>query len=324
MPDEALRGRPSRACEDAGMPNAEHRAMVRRRAVLAAALAGSVVTLSGCGIRLESDAPHIPGFKKQGPPADQKALERLLFMLRKTATAAESAPPSDTWAGKLEAMHLAQAKRLTEVMSTQGMEVPTYHHSSSGANGDLVDYKSAERINARQIGSLAGLTTRNLPMAASIAVTQNAAAQILGGYAEPSGGSVPKADQVKAILPSLRAAIYAFEEIIAKTPLEQRKRAEATLTALRATRATWEASLGKDVPVAPDGFTLPVQPTTDAHRRTLAQRVLGDLVDACAGQVVATRSDRGAFIGLTTLWADATAQLWRWGAKPAPFPGLAD
>lgn len=304
------------------MPNAEHRAVVRRRAVLAAALASSVATLSGCGIRLESDAPHIPGIKKQGPPADQKTLERLFFMLRKTATAAGSAPRSEKWAGKLEAVHLAQATRLTEVMSTQGMKVPIYHDSSTGASGDLVDYQSAERINARQIGSLAGLTTRNLPMAAAIGVTQNAAAQILGGYVEPSGGTVPKADQVTAILPSLRAAIYAFEEIIAKTPLKQRKTAERTLTALRATRATWEASLGKEVPASPDGFVLPVQPTTDARRHQLARRVLSDLIDACAGQAVATRGDRGAFIGLTTLWADATAQSWRWGAKPVPFPGL--
>lgn len=304
------------------MPNAEHRAIVRRRAVLAAALTGSVATLTGCDIRLESDAPHIPGIKQQAPPADQARLQRLFLMLRKTATAAAAASGSDAWAKKLRAMHLAQAKRLSEVMSTQGMKVPSYHYRSDGAHRDLVDYKSAERINGRQIGSLAGLTARNLPMAASIAVTQNAAAQILGRYAEPSGGTVPKADQVTAILPSLRAAVYAFEEIIAKTPLKQRTRAEATLTTLRAARASWEASLGQHVPTSPDGYALPVQPTTDPRRRTLAQRVLTDLIDACAKQVTATRSDRGAFIGLTALWADTTAQSWRWGATPAPFPGL--
>lgn len=304
------------------MPNAEDRATLRRRAVITAALAGSVATLSGCGIRLEGDAPHIPGIKKQEPPVDQKPLERLFFMLRKTATATTDAPESDPWAAELRAMHLAQAKRLTEVMSTQGMKVPNYHYSSTGAHGDLVDYRSAERINARQIGSLAGLTARNLPMAAAVAVTQNAAAHVLGGYVEPSGGTTPEAEQVRAILPSLRSAIYAFEVIIAKTAMNERKTAEATLTPLRATRATWEASLGKDVPPSPDGFTLPVQPTTDARRRALAQRVLTDLISACADQVAATRGDRGAFIGLTTLWADATAQSWRWGAEPAPFPGL--
>ncbi|HWC23105.1 MAG TPA: DUF4439 domain-containing protein [Flexivirga sp.] len=305
------------------MPIAEQRAMVRRRAVLAAALAGSVAGLSGCGIRLESDAPHIPGIKKQGPPPDQKPLEQLFFALRKTATAAASAPAADLWAGKLGTMHLAQAKRLTAVMSTQGMKVPSYHYSSSGASGDLVDYKSAERINARRIGSLTDVTERNLPMAAAIAVTQNAAAHVLGEYVEPAGGSVPKTAVVEAILPSLRAAAYALEVIIAKTPLDARKRAEATVTMLHATRATWEASLGKDVPPSPDGFTLPVNPTTDDARQKLAQRVLTDLITACAGQVTATRGDQGAFIGLTTLWADSTAQLWRWGAAPAPFPGLA-
>ncbi|WP_446665520.1 DUF4439 domain-containing protein [Flexivirga sp. B27] len=310
------------------MPNAPHRATVRRRAILAAALAGSLGSLTGCGIRLESDAPHIPGIKTQGPPPDQKSLRRLQDELDAAIRAAsktsssESKSESSAWAGKLATLHRTQRRRLAAVMATQGMTPVSTASPSSRPNTDLGPLHSVEQEAARGIGSLASLSARNLPMAASIVVTQSAGADLLGHPAESSGGKPPNADQVTAILPSLRAAIYAFEEIIAKTPLKDRKRAEATLTPLRATRATWEASLGKDVPQSPDGFALPVQPTTDARRRTLAQRVLTDLIDACAGQVVATRADRSAFVGLTALWADATAQLWRWGATPTAFPGL--
>lgn len=302
------------------MPNVDRRATVRRRTFLTAALAGSLVGLTGCGIRLESDAPHIPGIKKQGPPADQAVLRTLWKQL--DAAIGTAALDSSGWATKLGAVHRAQRTRLTQVMATQGMTPPAHKALPSGPTVDLAGLFFVEQQGARQIGSYADLTTRNLPMAAAITVTQNAGAQLLGHGIEAKGGSVPKPAVVQAILPSLRAAAYASEVIIAKTPLDARKRAEATVTMLHAARATWEASLGTDVPPSPDGYRLPVSPTTDTARQKLAQRVLTDLVTACAGQAATTRGDRAALIGLTALWADATAQLWTWGAAPTPFPGM--
>lgn len=302
------------------MPNAEHRAALRRRTVLAAVFTGSVAGLTGCGIRMESDAPHIPGIKKQGPPADQAVLRKVWKQLD---TAIEiAAPESSAWAEKLATIHRAQRARLTQVMATQGMTPPAHTPRPTGPNVDLAPFYQVEREAAAQAGSYVTLSTRNLPMTAAITVTANAGATMLGHGIRVTGGTVPKMPVVQAILPSLRAAIYALEVIIAKTPLDARKRAQTTLTTLQATRATWEASLGKDVPTSPDGFTLPINPTTDAARQKLAQRVLHDLSTACADQVTATRGDGGAFIGLTTLWSDATAQLWTWGATPTPFPGL--
>lgn len=305
------------------MPINDHRAVAGRRAVLAAALTGSVVGLTGCGIRMESDAPHIPGVKKQGAPADEAVLRKVLRTV--AWGAALAATESSTWAKHLAKVHRAQRDRLTKVMATQGMTpspAPTGGGSGTVSETSLAPLDQFEHGAAGEMKLLVALSARNLPMAAAIAVTHAAAAQVLGAPDEPSGGEAPKAVVVEAILPSLRAAVYALEVIVAKTPLPDRKKAEATLTTLRVTRATWEASLGKDVPPSPDGFTVPVNPTTDASRQKLAQRVLSDLVAACAGQVTATRGDRSAFIGLTTLWSDATAQLWKWGATPTPFPGL--
>ncbi|MFC6707709.1 DUF4439 domain-containing protein [Flexivirga alba] len=300
------------------MPNADQRAMLGRRALLAAVLTGSVAGLAGCGIRMEGDAPHIPGIQKQGPPPDQATLRVLVTSI----DTAISAAGHSAWETTLAGVHRAQRTRLLAVMATQGMTPAATTAQPTGPAVDPGAMFRFEQAGARAIGSLMTLSARNLPMAAAIAVTQNAGAALLGHRVAVNGGVVPKPAVVQAILPSLRAAIYAFEVIIAKTPLKARKRAEATLTGLHAVRATWEASLGKDLPTSPDGFTLPVQPTTNARRQQLAQLVLTDLVDACAGQVTATRSDRGGFIGLTTLWADSTAQLWQWGAKPTPFPGL--
>lgn len=299
---------------------AEERALVRRRALLVAALAGSVAGLTGCGIRMATDAPHVPGIKKKGPPADQAALRKLWKHLDTTIQVAELDPSA--WGKKLARLHKDQRARLTAVMATQGMTPPEHRIIPTGPTVHLGGLSSLEQAGARQTGSYVTLSARNLPMAAAISVSENAGAQLLGHGIRLTGGRMPKPAVVEAILPSLRAAVYAFEVIIAKTPLHARKGAEATLTMLHAARATWEASLGAKVPAAPDGFKLPVNPTTDATRRQLAQRVLTDLIDACAGQATATRVSPGALIGLTTLWADATAQLWRWGAKPTPFPGL--
>ncbi|GAB3496166.1 ferritin family protein [Flexivirga lutea] len=302
------------------MPSASQHATVRRRAVLGAALAGCVATLTGCGIRLERDAPHIPGIKTQGPPPDQTVLRRLLDSLDASINAA--ATDTAAWAAKLAALHRAQRTRVTAVMATQGM---TPSASTAAPSGPAVDPGALfrfEQAGARAVGTLADLSHRNLPMAAAVAVTQNAGASLLGHGVEVSGATVPKAAVAQAILPALRAATYALEVIVAKTPLDQRTRAEDTVTMLHATRARWEAALGSDLPLPPDGYALPVQPTSDARRRQLAQRVLHDLVTACADQVVATSADHTSFIGLTNLWADATEQWWRWGAAPTPFPGL--
>jgi hypothetical protein len=318
------------------MPVPDRRAVLGRRALLTTAVAGSVIGLTGCDIRLASDAPHIPGIKKQAPPADQAALRQLLTSVENCITSARA--ESSAWAARLARLHTAQHSRLMQVMATQGMSpAPTATSSGAATPGSatpdpatstsatpdsIVALPDAERAAAQQLGSLVDVSTRNLPMAAAVGVTQEAAAQLLGRGGVPAGGTVPKPVVVQAILPFLRAATYAFEVLIAKTPEKARQQAEATLTMLRATRASWEASLGTSVPAPPDGYTLPVQPTSDATRKQLAQRVLGDLIASCADQVTATRGDRGSFLGLTTVWADATAQSWKWGAQATPFPGL--
>lgn len=296
-----------------------------RRAVLATALAGSVLGLTGCGIRLEKGAPKIPGLKAQAPPADQAVLRTVLTNLE---AAIMSAHHDDaTWAARLAKIHTTQRTRLTKVMATQGM-TPLPARQKGKGSGAVSDTEPLplgvfEQRTAQGIGRLCGLTARNLPMAAAIGVTHGVAAQLLGKPADPAGDTVPEPAKVPvAILPSLQATIYAFEMIVAKTPLDSRKKAEATLAALRPTRSAWEAALGDAAPAQPDGYALPVQPTTDAKRTKLAHLVLTDLIDACAGQVVSTRGDRGSFIGLTDLWIAATAQLWRWDATPTPFPGL--
>lgn len=302
------------------MPEAEQRTTLRRRALLVAALAGSLAGLTSCGIRLESDAPHIPGLKEEGPPADQAVLRTVLTTVETAVRAAtgDSAP----WATKLARVHAAQRTRLVAVMATQGMTPAPTPTVSPATTVSAVALPTFEAGAARDIGALAGLTTRNLPMAAAIGVTHHAAASVLGRTVRVAGGSVPKPPQAAAILPSLQAATYALEMIVAKTPLKSRKRAETTVATLHAARAAWQASLGNDAPLQPDGYSLPVQPTTDASRTKLARLVLTDLQDACAEQVAATRDDRASFIGLTDLWADATTQLWLWGGPPTAFPGL--
>lgn len=302
------------------MPSSPRSQLLRRRAILAALAAGSLGSLTGCGIRLERDAPRIPGIETQAPPADQAPLRRLAIQLDAAIDTAALNPAA--WPTKLGTIHRAQRTRLTQVMATQGMTPPARTPQPTGPTVDPAGLFSVEQAGARQAGSWANISAPNLPMVAAITATESAGARMLGHGIEVGGGTVPKTPVVQAILPSLRAATYALEVVVAKTPVKQRPKGEPTLTFLHATRATWEASLGKDLPAPPDGYALPVQPTTDAGRHQLAQQLLGDLIDSCAANILATRGDTGSFIGLVNTWADATASLWSWGAPPTPFPGL--
>ncbi|RNI23035.1 DUF4439 domain-containing protein [Flexivirga caeni] len=301
------------------MPPDERRAHLRRRTVLSAAVAAAAAFgLTGCDIRLKKGAPHVPGIKTQSPPPDQPVLRQLLLQLDMAAHLQAKGKPA--LSQSLTRMHRAQRTRLIAVMATQGM-TPAPQPTSAASPAPLGLFEAGA---AQGVGTLASLTARNLPMAAAIGVTFGAAAQMLGTAQPTPNPTVPKPAETTAILPALQAAIYAFEVIVAKTPVTARARAKATLTALSPTRSAWEAALGTNAPGQPDGYALPVQPTTDAVRRQLAQQVLTDLADACAGQIAATRGDAGSFLAVVHLWTDATAQLWRWGATPSAFPGLAD
>ncbi len=289
--------------------------MLRRRALLAGAAGASLLALAGCGIRLERDAPHIPGLKTAGPPADQAALQGLLDVT--TAAQAVAAADKAAWGPRLAAIHGQQVTRLTQVMATQGMTVRSATTSPVGS-GML----PAEQAGVARLASIASTTSGNLPMAAAVVVSQAAACRVLGTPARFSGQELPDQQVLLAVLPALRTATYGFEVLAAKTPLKERKDAAAALQTLAAARSEWEAAAGSAAPAEPPGYALPVAPTTPDNRRALARRLLGDVATTAASQVDGVRGRASQLAGLAQVWSDAVGLGWQWGSAPTAFPGL--
>ncbi|NNG40366.1 DUF4439 domain-containing protein [Flexivirga sp. ID2601S] len=297
------------------MPDRGDGAMLRRRALLTGAAGASLLTITGCGIRLERDAPHIPGLKTAGPPADQAALQGLLD--RASAARAAATADKSAWGPRLSAIHGQQATRLTEVMATQGMTART--GSAAPAGTGLL---ATEQAGAAALASVASVTASNLPMAVAVVVSQAAACRVLGKPAQFAGRVLPEQKVLLGVLPSLRTATYGFEVLAAKTPVKDRKDAAAALKIIAATRAAWEAAAGTAAPVEPPGYALPVQPTTPDNRRALARRLLTDVASAAASQVTDVRGRAPQLGGLAQVWSDAVGLAWQWGVAPTAFPRL--
>lgn len=105
-----------RACNHVRM---SERTRTSRRAVLLG-LAG--FGLTGCSIRLEKDAPRVPGVPTQKPPRDAAVLRELVRRLYTVRDAAQGDPRGKS-AG-LDALHEAQLDRVTKVAASGGIEVP--------------------------------------------------------------------------------------------------------------------------------------------------------------------------------------------------------
>lgn len=103
-----------------------------RRALVASLSAAAGLSLTGCGVRLERDAPQVPGLRTQDPPADQDTLLATLGALQRLVRTAESTDQAlSPWVGPLLTMHRSQVSRLVDVMAGLGIDVPSVAGSSS-------------------------------------------------------------------------------------------------------------------------------------------------------------------------------------------------
>ncbi len=290
-----------------------------RRSVLTVAAVAGAVTLAGCGIRRESDAPRLPGLATPAPPADRATLlaalsaERMLHAASLTAGAG--------WPARLAPVHAAQATRLVQVLASEGVTVPAEPPSDAtrGTAPRLALFE-ARQVSTAICADAARASATNLPTLVGLLAVHAAAATALGG--PPTWADAATSRVGVALVPSVRAAVYTLEVVAARTPQAQRPLVRATLSTMYAARSRVEGAAGDSAPAAPLGYRLAARPDSPAGRAELGRVALDGVVQACAAHAGVTRGSPADVRALAREWGGALDLAWRWGRPVAAFPGL--
>ncbi len=330
-----------------------------RRAVLALGLrlggaAAVAASLAGCGIRLEDDAPRVPGLPTRQPVPG----EAFLVTLRRHSTdlAAEAKAlggSTKTVPARLAVLHARQAAVLEAELVRLGVPrtvidapvatatprstsptagstaTPTGSSGSGTTTGAgpkgpaALAASEAADLGPAAVAALAGVGPDAIALAGSLLAQRACAATLLGAPATWPDPSWSEPSLAASYLDATRAAAYAFEVVAAQSPKgAQRTLAASTLAALQARQSEQEALAGASATPPALGYPLPFAVTTPAAARTLAVKVLTDLRAAVARELGSTGGDVGP-LGAVVQWLAETEVLAsRWGVALAPFPGL--
>ncbi len=311
---------------------------VPRRSLIAG-LVAVVLPATGCGIRLEDDAPRLPLLPTRTPvPAEAE----LAALTRDTASLAElAATVTGALAADLVILHRRQHTVLrTTLLSMQvpaadlaapASAGPTGTPSASGASPSATaspvvgrrELAAAEGASAASAATFAGVEPDLRATVASLHAQRYAAATLLAGRPptvplDPVGG-----DRVGALATSTSAAVYFLEVVSARSAGAQRARSDTTLSALSALLADQRA--GGARPGAPLGHPLPFPVDDAAAAARLARETLTTLRAGYGEHLEPlVTSDGGGGLAALTRWLGAVeVEAYRWGVDLAPFPGLA-
>ncbi len=329
--------------------------------VAALGLAAAGVALSGCGIRLEDDAPRVPLIPTREPVPGEAFLLGLWLGSQDLAQQAAALGGAGTaLPARLASLHRAQADVLRTLLHTEGVPdrvvedarkahtvapSPTSTTSTAGPAASTAPRASASAspgatgappapsrstlataeasaLSAESFAALATLDAKAVVSPAA-ALAQRAAAATLLGKAPtwPAQESVA-ADLAAVALEATRAAVYGFEVVAAQSGGSQRRLASATLATLRARASRLEEPAGEAATPPSLGYPLPFAVTSPSAARRLALHVLGGLR---ASRAAAASRSAGEATGLaaSVQWlAEAEGLCHRWGMPLRPFPGL--
>ncbi|MEP6854696.1 MAG: DUF4439 domain-containing protein [Pedococcus sp.] len=323
-----------------------------RRRVLGLALrlgAGAFVgaSVAGCGIRLEDDAPRVPGLPTRQPVPG----EALLLTLRQRSTdlAAEARAlggSAKALPARLAVLHTRQAAVLeTELLrlgvprtilearaatsrppaptSATGVTTGTPNPSGGTKGPAALAASEATDLGPAAIAGLAEVGPETIPLAGSLLAQRAAAATLLGEPATWPDPTWSEPSLAASYLESTRAAAYAFEVVAAQSPKgAQRVLAVTTLGTLRARAGQQESLAGAAATPPALGYQLPFTVTTPSAARTLAVTVLADLLAAVARDLGPAGGDVGPLGDVVQWLADTEVLASRWGVALEPFPGL--
>lgn len=268
-----------------------------RRLVLAGALTTGMAALTGCGVRLEDDAPHIPFVPTRDPLPGEAALLAVLGALE----------GSEEEHAAERAMMLRRALREARVpdRELEGLRAPA---------------AGAETVAAFE-GALRDCGPGLLPLVGRLTATR----RILGD-AEPAALWTPaptspwQAGAVAAeALDATRATVYALDLVAARTS------GASSTSVLRASRGLRDlvtrqtSAAGDAAPETTLGYDVPHE-LTAAEARELGSRSFERLLAAYADGLAGLGDDRDAALEVTE-WMVTAERLSR-GRFPLEVPVL--
>lgn len=301
------------------------------RRIVVGGLVAMVLPASGCGIRLEDDAPRVPLLPTRTPVPAEAELAALTRDTASLAELAESVPGA--LAAGLATIHRRQytvlrTTLLAERVPAADLAAPTSAGPSPSPSATASPGPGRARLaadegaSAAAASTFAGVAPDLRATMASLHAQRYAAATLLAGRPpsvplDPVGG-----ERVAALATSTSAAIYFLEVVAARSVGRQRASADATLAALRALLVDQRA--GGARPDTPLGHPLPFPVDSPAAAARLARDAIST-VRAGYGEHLApiVASDGGPGLAALTRWLGGVeVEAHRWGVDLAPFPGL--
>ena len=332
-----------------------------RRSLLAALLAGSVTTLAGCRVRLESDGPRTPSLPTRVPMPDEQALLRAhrdAVRLQEMAGGLEGS--STPLTVMLANVHRLQAGVFESVLRAGGVPpaeitamptatptatasatpslTPTAAPTATGTLGGTTSAPAllpngvseliaaeAEGFSAKALSDLAGISRDQVALIGSMTAQRAVAVTLLVGRLPPDGTLPGPVGEVAAIqLDVVRSAVYGFEVVAAQTDARHRNAAAKTLGALRTTASELESMAASAARPIPLGYALPFPVGTPAAAMKLATHLMRTLLETIASQLPEVAGDAAGLTGTVAVLTDVSVEAVAWQVPLAAFPGLAN
>ncbi|CAN7487187.1 hypothetical protein [Knoellia sp. LjRoot47] len=293
-----------------------------RRLVTAGALGTVLLALTGCGIRLEDDAPRVPLVPTREPIEAEDALLRLLAAVQSAAVAPFAADPL---AALLPTLHARQATVLHDALRQRGVPESALPSASPSASGTrtgaapgataspsssaspraTVARRTVSDVESSVLAAAPGLegAEADLRPALVALLGQVHAASLLSpaaaevdsaGAASPTPTatpsptpSTPSVWSTPALLAPLvtatRRATFLLEVAAARSPKVVRAAWLSDIDDLGALTADLVTAAGDAAPPPDLGQTLPRPVTTPAEARTLAAEAMTTLLASTGG-----------------------------------------
>lgn len=277
---------------------------VPRRALLLGAGLGLVV--SGCGIRLEDDAPDIPLVPHRTPVPGEAALLAMVTSLSREPKET-SVPPG-----------AAQDRARTLVDALAELGVP---ETETGRARDAeLTWSEAEDVAAYE-AALRECPPGLLPLVGSLAVTR-----VLRGparlWADDGTGAWTAPERAREAAADTRAAVWTLTVVAAKAADGERERVQTVVSGLQELLSRQVVDGDDDGSQAPLGYDLEDPTASAADRSELVRQTLARLTDRHLGHLAALDDDRAAAHEVVT-WTASVIRLGRpWRLTVDPLPGL--
>lgn len=326
-----------------------------RRLVTVGALGVAVAALTGCGIRLEDDAPRVPLVPDRSPIAGEEALLRLLAAVQAAALA--PVDPTSPISPLLAPLHRKQASVLNDALRQRGVPEDELPSATPTPTSSSTPSPSSSPSAASSSSASPSITPSSPPPSTDVAAVENA---IISAGAGCAGAAEDLRPTLLAILGQAHAAVdlvgaepgatpQGTKPLVWTTPEVLVPLIEAVRTATyylqvaaarssRSVRTDWLKGIGRlerltaelvdavgDGAPAPDlGRPLPHPVTTPTEAATLATQALSTLLSTFGSTLRSlTDADPDAAFAVAPRWlGTVAAQARRHDVPLAAFPGL--